>query len=158
MSEGKQRLLELEKTGKYFFHGSDKDIEVFEPRQSHNDIKGVRVPDGDPAVSASPVIDYAIFMAIFSRKNLPKNFTSKVDTSADSEFAKTFKLSFSATKHSLDQLTDEASGWVYVFKKEDFPFQKGPSEYRSHTHVTPIEKILVTREDLPNKIEILEVW
>ena len=38
----------------------------------------------------------------------------------------------------------------------DFPLKKMVSEYTSHTHVTPIEKILVKKEDLPEKIDILE--
>lgn len=158
MSEGKKKLLELEKTGKYFFHGSPNEVEVFEPRQSHNDVKGVQIPDGDPAVSASPAIDYAIFMAIFSRKNFPKNYTTKTSTNAESEFAEKFKLTFFATQATLDQLTDDASGWVYVFNKEDFPFRKSPSEFRSRVPVRPIEKILVTKEDLPSPISILTEW
>lgn len=155
MTESKKRLLELEKIGEYFFHGSPNEVEIFEPRQSHNDIKGNLVPDGEPAVSASPSVDYAVFMAIFNLENCPKGFTSRVNVSSDTEFAETFQLSYLATKEALEQLNDDSTGWVYVFNKKDFPFKKGPAEYRSLVHVEPLERLLVKREDLPEVSEFV---
>ncbi len=155
MTEGKKKLLELEQTGKYFFHGSPNEVEIFEPRQSHNDINGVLVKDGDPAISASPAADYAIFMAIFNLKNMPKGLTARTDTKAQSEKTENFELSFTATKETLNQLNEKASGWVYVFNREDFPIQKGPSEYRSSSLVSPLERILVKKEDLPEVRELI---
>jgi|SRR3989344_6858131 len=154
MTEGKRKLLELEKTGKYFFHGSPSEVEVFEPRQSHNTIDGVQIKDGDPAVSASPAIDYAIFMAIINSKNCSQGSSSSTSTHSNNRESDQFTLSFHVTENTWKQLNENASGWVYVFNREDFPFKKTPSEYRSHVHVSPIERILVFKEDLPENIEI----
>lgn len=155
MSEARKKLLELEKTGKYFFHGSSNDVEIFEPRQSHNDINGVLVPDGDPAVSATPAVDYAIVMAIINVKNCPRGCSSITNTTSDTKDAIDFKLEFLATKETIEQLDENSSGWVYIFKREDFPFRKDPSEYRSHIHVRPLERVLVKREDLPEVSELI---
>ena len=154
MSPAKQRLLELEKSGKYFFHGSPNDVEIFEPRQSHNDVNGTLMPDGSPAISASPAVDYAILMAIFNLKNCPKGFSSKTSTNADSEDAVDFKLTFFVNKLGLEQINEDSSGWVYVFDRNDFPIKKSLSEYRSSVSVKAIERILVKKEDLPPTSEL----
>ena len=157
MLEGKKKLLELEKTGKYFFHGTGNEVEVFEPHQSYNWYGGEKKEDGAPAISASPDADYAIFMAIFNKKNCPNVTRTQVDIVANDEESERHRLVFSATSETMANLRDDASGWAYVFKREDFPYQKGKSEYRSHVHVAALEKILVKKEDLPEPIEILEI-
>lgn len=81
-SQQKEKLLELEKTGNYVFHGSGFKIEEeFEPRQAYNhklkqDGTYDTIPDGQPAVFASHIIDIAIFMAIFNSENLKKSCRS----------------------------------------------------------------------------------
>ena len=154
MTEGKKKLLELEKTSKYFFHGSPNKVEKFEPRQSHNTIDGVKMKDGSPSVSASPDVDYAIFRGVINKKNCPTESISRVDIITNDKNTESHTLVFSATKETMANLREDASCWVYVFKREDFPIQKGRSEYRSAIHVSPLEKILVKKEDLPENIEI----
>ncbi len=68
---------------------------------------------------------------------------------------KSFELKFGATQHSLDQITEKSSGYVYVFDKKDFVQRKeGGVEYVSHNSVKPILKIRVSKQDLPQNIEV----
>ncbi len=148
MSPAKEKLLELEATGKYVFHGSESSIEVFEPRQAHNYIDGKNHPDGEPAIFASSIVEYAIFMAIINELNCPKGYHSSAGTSSGI-------MKYKATPDTLSQLAEIASGWVYVFDKNLFRQREEDGvEYVSYSNVTPIEKIQVFREDLPNSIEI----
>ena len=149
-SPEKQKLLDLESTGNYVFHGSDGEIEEFEPRQAHNFIDGENHPDGDPAVFASSVAEYAIFMAIINKTNCSKGHRS---SSGTTNGITTYK----ATQDTLDQLKEDSSGWVYVFNKDEFENRKeGGVEYTSFANVRPIEKIKVSKIDLPSDIGIIE--
>ncbi len=146
----KQELLRLEATGDYVFHGSDSDIEEFEPRQAHNFIDGENHPDGDPAVFASSVAEYAIFMALINKTNCPKGYRSGAE-------ATNGRSTYRATRDTLDQLQNDAAGWVYVFDRGQFNSRKSEGiEYTSSTNVKPLEKIRVSRVDLPPNIDIIE--
>jgi hypothetical protein len=150
LSEAKQKLFNLEQTGSYVFHGSGEDIEELEPRQAHNYVDLKKIPDGDPSVFASSKAEYAIFMAIINSKNCPKGRRSLVGVWSG-------KLKFKVTEDTLLQLDESASGWVYIFDKNYFSQrQEGGVQYISLEKVKPIEKIKVTKEDLPDKIEIIE--
>lgn len=147
MSEAKQKLLELELTGKFVFHGSDADVSEFDPRQAHNNIEGRQIPDGDPAVFASSIVDYAIFMAIVNKTNCPDGYRAQASTHAGS-------ITFRAEEKALNQLKDTSSGFVYVFDKNNFKRREvGSFEYVSSSQVKPLERIRVTKDDLP-KVEI----
>lgn len=157
MSPEKQRLIELEKTGEHVFHGtvSDEAVGRFEPRQAYNYIDGVQVPDGMPAVFASSIAEYAVFMAIVNSRNCPKGCRSGVSVNSG-PFRKT-EIAFTATKETLSQLRDDAHGYVYVFKRADFKKREdGGEEFVSHEHVAPVERVRVSRRDLPEKIEFIE--
>lgn len=144
MSEAKEKLINLESSGKFVFHGSDVGITEFEPRQAHNHVGGQHVPDGDPAIFASSVVDYAIFMAIINKTNCPKGYRASSRTTAG-------VTTFKTDKKTLDQLKDTSSGWVYVFDKNKFSKRKdGGVEYSSSVKLTPIESVRVLKEDLPN--------
>lgn len=148
MSEAKNKLLELQETGKYVFHGTYKDLSEFEPQQAFN-FDGVnRTVDGKPAVFASRYVDYAIFMAIINEMNCPKGYWSGAGTVEG-------VLKFNATQETLNQLYDSASGLVYVFNINDFEKRDNEGvEFVSYQTVIPIQKILVSRVDLPPKIEL----
>lgn len=121
-------LQELEQTGKYVFHGSGSHIEIFEPRQAHNHINGVDVPDGEPAIFASSKLNYAIFMAIINKKNCPNGYRSSSNG-----------REFKATKETLEQLTSNASGYVYVFNASDFKERiNGEEECVRHESIKPL--------------------
>jgi hypothetical protein len=156
MSPNKQHLLHLEETGQYVFHGSSNEVEVFEPRQAYTWHKGYKEKDGEPAIFASHSVDYAIFMAVVSRKNCTGNYHAGVATTAKTAGSKEYNLKFKVLRETLDTFKKDAKGWVYVFKKEDFPTPNGPSECVAYSHVTPLEKIVVTPEDLPEDIQIVE--
>lgn len=143
----KEELHSLEKTGEYVFHGSPFKLETLEPRQAHNHEKREDgeydpVPDGMPAVFASPFADTAIFMAIVNRKNAPLGSRSGFSSNDRNNFE------FRATKETFDQIGVDASGYVYVFNKDDFE-ERNHNESVAYKTVTPSRIIEVRKEDLP---------
>lgn len=139
------KLKEIENSGDYVFHGSPFEIEIFEPRQAYNTADEVEVPDGEPAVFASQKLDYAIFMAIINIKNCPRGYRS-------SSNGKIFK----ATKKTLEQITQDSDGFVYVFNKDDFlERSNGEEECVSYKPVKPLYKYPVSFSDIT--FEILEL-
>mgnify|MGYP001559648942 FL=1 len=147
-SENKLRLLELEKEGGFVFHGSGVALDSLEPRQAYNFENEKQEPDGVPAVYASGKADYAIFMALINEINCPSGYESSSGTIDG-------KLVFRASKDTLSQLSENASGWVYVFKKDQFQQRdRDGVEFISTQSVTPLEQIQVRKEDLPQDIEV----
>lgn len=155
----KEKLLQLEEAGLHVFHGSpDGDIEVLEPRQGHHvpDLTkpAEALPDGEPAVAATPHSELATFRAIINRKNVPFSHNSSFGIT-DGE--KTFRVS---SQEVLDAAKGK-KGYVYVFDKKDFkPYdRKGQPrpdsmEWRSHTSVKSLDVVEVTSDDLPNEERI----
>lgn len=151
-SPEKERLLNLEKEGKWVFHGSALEIEEFEPRQAFNFIGGKNIPDGEPAVFASSVAEYAIFMAVVNEMNCPEGLHSSAGTvQKDAHVSMQYRM----TQHTSAQLKGDASGWVYVFDRSAFT-QRDPGgvEFVSPIRIAPADKIKVRRMDLPENIEI----
>jgi hypothetical protein len=148
MTTSIQELLVLEATGKYVFHGSGHEIEEFEPRQAYNYREGKHVPDGEPAIYASPSVNYAWFMAVVNEVNCPNGHWSGAGT-------RTGTLRFRATQATLNQLKSESKGYVYVFNKEDF-FKRDAHEYYSLEKRAPIKRIEVTFKDFPAPIDVME--
>jgi len=149
---GREQLLNLEMENKYVFHGSgNPKLDSLEPRQAHNYINNTQEPDGDPAVFASSKADYAIMMALINENNCPKGYRSQA-SSLQKENGEIF-LTLRAQKDSLEQLKDESFGYVYIFDKNIFK-KNGNVEYISKISVIPINKIKVTKSDLPPYIEI----
>lgn len=145
MSPEKKLLLSLEATGKYVFHGSGSDIEELTPRQAYN----AAVPDGEPSIFASLLVEHAIFMAIFNERNCGKDCWSHTREHNNI-------LSYAVTRETIGQLRDTASGFVYVFNKEDFIKRDlGEIEYVSDVELKPIQKIIVSKQDLPENIEVV---
>jgi hypothetical protein len=150
---GREKLLQLEKEGKYVFHGSPlADIKSLKPQQgTHNTI-----PDGNPAVSATPYAEFAIFRAIINRKNIPILLSSRFGFK---DGKKEFLVS---SKEVLDTAKDK-KGFVYVFNKNEFePYSrdgqihKGLMEWRSYKEVRPVDIIEVNYSDLPSE-DIIEI-
>lgn len=153
-NEGREYLLGLEKTGLYVFHGSpDGDIQILEPRQAHHvpDLSKPKelIPDGEPAVSATWVADFAIFRALINRKNTPPGTTSGFGFTTSGE--KEFRL---PSEEIFESLRDKV-GFVYVFKKSDFaPYSRNstPSErsmeWRAASLVSPVEVVRVSYKDI----------
>jgi hypothetical protein len=149
--ETKKRLLELEKSGNFVFHGTERgDVETFEPRQALNYKGNVGEPDGQPAVFASDKVDYAILMGMVNKNNCPYGYSSSSRWSND-------ELILSVDKKGYDQLTDSSVGYVYVFNKSDFSEREpGHTEYVSYSHVKPIQIFKISKHDLSRKLIIYE--
>lgn len=129
-------LKQLEKTGKYVFHGSIKKFDILEPRQAHH--KGR--PDGDPGVCATDNIDIAIFMAIYRGSQFLVTPPSKAGYDG---------CDYYATKNVLDA-AGAATGYVYLLPKKSFrPFR---GEMRSRKKAVPIDVIEVTAADFPYSV------
>lgn len=150
-SPERMRLRDLEAEGRWVFHGSGSKIDGgLEPRQAYNHPNNSGesgVPDGEPAVFATPVADVAIFMSIINKHNAPKGARSGFgNTDGDFEFR--------ATKDTMDQIHN-AIGYVYVFDKTNFT-PRSKTESLSYEVAEPVEVITVTKKDLPKNIIIKE--
>ncbi len=148
MKNVKEELEALQASGEYIFHGTGYEIRDFEPRQAYNYRNGEQIPDGEPAVYASPSIWYAWFMAIINNINCPKGFHSGAGS-------RTGTLKFRATKDTLDQLNPDSKGYVYVFNKDEF-IKRDENEYFSPESRIPVRRVEVTFKDFDAPIEVME--
>lgn len=147
-SANRARLELLQLDEQYVFHGSGLKILELEPRQAHTVIDGVNTPDGEPAVYASQFIDYAIFMALINKENCP--YSTRSSCSFESG-----RLIFGATQETLDQLPDNAIGYVHVLHRNAFQL-RGGSEWFSTQIQKPHETIEVHRSDFTEPINIID--
>lgn len=156
LPSGREQLLRLENEDRYVFHGSENpDLDQLEPRQGYDYINGAHEPDGDPAVFASNKADYAILMAIVNRQNCPNGYSSSAGT-VESEKGE-IVLELTVTKDAIEQLTDESSGYVYVFNRNDFePRENKRMEFVSKIPISSVDRIKVTKKDLPSYIKVLD--
>ncbi|NCS99149.1 hypothetical protein GW764_03100 [Candidatus Parcubacteria bacterium] len=142
-------LRELEKTGKYLFHGSSEYINsVFVPRQAYNDKAGKRLNDDKPGVHSTPILDIAIFMATVTRKNAPDNFHSRFHTEGDE-----IKLSFN--RDTSEQINDDSSGYVYIFNIDDFK-KRSDAQYISYNEVESSNVVEVKFSDISIPVDVFE--
>lgn len=147
----RERLLSLEKEGKFVFHGSPDNIDTLEPRQPFiSNIKSkIKEKHGEPCVVATPRADIAIFRAIVNPKNFPeKEYASSFSINKDDT------LRLCATKQVLENIKDKR-GFVYVLDKSLFKRFSG-MEWRSKQTIKPNEVILVTAEDLFPNIQLID--
>lgn len=146
VGKNREKLLTLEKEGKYVFHGSPDTIETLEPRQAYNQNKetGEMEKDGEPAVFATPYADVAIFRALINASGVSGESTSSFGINGE-------RLHFSATKNLLDSAKSKI-GKVYVLDKQKFQNFEG-MQCRSSESNSPIEVIEVSVDDLPQNIE-----
>ena len=146
--------MELEATGHYVFHGSGAIADSLEPRQAHNYIDGIQHPDGDPAVFASSLADYAIFMGIINKKNCPEGYHSSAGTETKNG---KMSLKFRAGDKTLAQLGDSATGFVFVFGRKLFAQRdRGGIEHAAYQPVKPVEIIKVSKGDMPSEIDVFK--
>jgi len=164
MATKKQKLLELEKSGGYVFHGSSVgDIEILEPKQGKyvSDAKKAKekINDGKPAVSVTPYLEIAIFRAIVNSKNIKQK---SIFTGFGYSLKKGVELKVSS-KEIIDEAYDDSTGYIYIFNKKDFePYnrdgkaQSTSMEWRSYKAIKPIEVVEITGEDLIER-EFVEI-
>ncbi len=142
----RERLLNLEKEGKYVFHGSSEQIDILLPRQAkNNNLKTKQMEnDGEPAVFATPYAEIAIFRALINQKDVSGKSQSAFGINGQ-------KLYFSATKNLLEKAKNKI-GKVYILNKEKFTNFEG-MQCRCKEAIVPIDVIEVTAQDLPNNIK-----
>lgn len=140
----RERLLKLEKEGRYVFHGSNSLIDRLEPRQAYNNNK----KDGLPAVFATPFADVAIYRSLINGNNIKEPSIN--------EFGHTKEGVYFKASKNLIEFAKNLTAKVYVLDREKFKDFKG-SQCRSEEAVIPIEVIEVTAKDLPSNIEIIEI-
>jgi hypothetical protein len=139
----KERLLELESTGKYLFHGSPSKVETFEPRQAYTDINGKPTPDGEPSVFASEEIETPIFRSIFhegSFEGLEGSYEVGFSNSDDGAH-------YIHANEAAVEVCKQNSGYVYVFKRNDFTL-RGNSEWVAIKNVKPVAVFRSVFEDV----------
>ncbi len=147
--KNREKLLALEKEGKYVFHGSPEQIEILEPRQAEgkNEVTGEMERDGAPAVFATQYADMAIFRALVNAKGVFEDSESSFGIDDDG-------LHFSATRNLLEA-AKRKTGKVYVLDRSKFD-QLEAMQCRSHGSVAPLQAVEVTYDDLPKNIRIIE--
>ena len=148
LSANRARLEKMQLDEQFVFHGSGLKILALEPRQAHTVIDGVNTPDGEPAVYASQFIDYAIFMALINKENCPTSTRSSCSFESG-------RLIFGATQETLDQLSEDAVGYVHVLHRKTFNL-RGGSEWFSTEIQKPHEIIQVCRADFTEPINIID--
>ena len=150
IKSGRERLLELEKTGQFVFHGSLDKIDILKPKQAYNFNKetGEEEKDGYPAVFATPYADMAIFRALINEKELEEDSESRFGTDQNG------KLHFSTTRNLLER-AEGIKARVYVLNKDDFEgFDH--IQCRAEKEIVPVEIIEVNVNDLPDNINTID--
>lgn len=139
-------LQELERQGQYVFHGSGKRLEQLEPRQAFTTVDDQSVEDGVPAIHASELVDYAIFMALI---DVNWKAGCRASCSYDNE-----KLLFGANALCLSLITESTVGFVHVFHKSKFEHRIG-IEWRCYSVIEPIAIVEVVLDDFKHQITIM---
>lgn len=147
-SESRTRLKELEREERYVFHGSGMRIAKLEPRQAITIVDGKMVDDGPPAIYASSLLDYAIFMALLNKENCPSGARSSCSYENG-------ELKFGASQATLDQMNDRSIGHVHVLRRSDFTL-RGGCEWFATSALEPVEVIEVRWNDFDCPISIME--
>ncbi|MFZ2523256.1 MAG: hypothetical protein WAW92_02605 [Minisyncoccia bacterium] len=160
---GREVLKSLEGEGVYVFHGSpDGGIPELEPRQgTHMPDDGdpdLLINDGDPAVSATPYADVAIFRAIINKRNIEFDHTSAFGMKGNLSKPSLF---FTVSSTKVLEEAKSKSGFVYVFNKSDFEKYDREGnldgeriEWRSYKPVKPLMKVGVNFDDVADKEQI----
>lgn len=152
VGKNREKLLELEKTGKYVFHGSPFTLTSVDPMQAEGENlqTGKMEKDGNPAVCASDLADQAIFRSLIHEKLGQGNSSARFGTDEED------KLLFLASQDLIDIAKNRKSA-VYVFEKNKFYLVGDEGhEWRSEQSIVPEFIIEVDFDDLPKNIQIIK--
>src|SRR5665647_486162 len=108
IKSSREKLLELEKEGKYVFHGTAVSVDELIPMQAENNNE----KDRNPAIHASPYADVAIFMALMKKKEAPNESNVSCGTNDGVMY-------FGVTKNLLEDAKNIIAK-VYVLDRENF--------------------------------------
>jgi hypothetical protein len=139
-------LVEMERDGAYVFHGSGRSHDQLEPRQAYTVVNGQSIKDGEPAIFASELVDYAIFMAL-----IDVNWISGCRASCSFENG---RLVYGANQLTIDQFAKPIIGFVHVLEKNKFAPRCG-IEWMCTSIVKPSGVLEVTVDDFQKTIRIL---
>ncbi|MFA6536927.1 MAG: hypothetical protein WCT18_00835 [Patescibacteria group bacterium] len=147
--KNRERLLRMQESGKYVFHGSPIELPKLSPLQAYrrNKETGEMEKDGEPAVFATQFADIAIFRSLINQKDVigPTSSSFGVD---DNGF-------YSSATANLYEAAKKKIGKIYVFEKSKFGDIVG-MECRSTEEVEPLEVIDVYFDDLPTGVKMIE--
>lgn len=126
-------LRALEKLDQFLFHGSALCLSGLEPRQAYTMVDGETRADGEPAIFSTSLLNYAIFMAVVSRENCPAGMRASFGSNERGEFV------YSASAHTMSQITDASRGFVHVFDRAHSSWiPRGITEWVSYVGQTPV--------------------
>ena len=144
--------------GTHVFHGSaNEELQELKPYQAtYVNEEGEIIPDGEPAVAATPYIQIAVFRALVNKQTLPFPHSSGFDAYQDGTTS--FKVD---SEKTLNEARSGKEGCVYVLEKKKFtPYSRDAQadedsmEWRSSRPVKPVGILRVTSDDLPESIVI----
>lgn len=143
-----QELKKFENSGKYLFHGSGIELDILEPNQAFNFIKGKKIKDGRPSVHATHFYKIACFMAIMTKINFAEYLNFGYIWSDNEVY-------YQVDRKTLNKINKSRSmiGYVYVLKKDNF-FQRNETEWIATSEIKPYKKIRIGKSLLPKNIEI----
>jgi hypothetical protein len=149
---GREKLLSLEKEGRYLFHGSPFEINILEPRQATNFNKDNKTMEdhGELSVCATQYADVAIFRAIFNKANILSSRGKMISGFGSKDGNLFFEIN-----NNMNEQVKNKTGFVYVLNKDNFN-KFTEMEYRSNEKIDPVFVVKVNYEDLPNNIRIIE--
>lgn len=154
-SGGRSAVEFLAASGAFVFHGtSEADLAELLPRQatSYDERTDKDVPQGDPAVCATPIADVALFRALVN----PQSVASHVHLYACHFHVRANgSIQFEASVDAIEWASrPESVGWVYVLDRSAFsPYSR--MEVRSARPVRPLLGVRVTGDDLPRGIVVI---
>ncbi len=143
---GREKLLTLEKEGKYVFHGSLFDIDVLEPREGDQFVSDDKksVKDGESAVWATPFAEVAIFRSLINPEDVTSE--SQSEFGIDEEGRSFFKAS-----QNLIDAAKKKTGKVYICDKKTFT-DVDKMQVKSNEKIVPVGIVRVSYKDLPSNI------
>lgn len=138
-SQATRKLLQqLERTGKFVFHGSPTLLTELKPQQQKNYSakKKALVHDGRPAICATPFADVATF------RSLVRQGWTSFGT-------KNGQVMYGASALALNR-AKTATGWVYILTKQKF-HKRTSFEMRAYKTLLPLAIIPVTFKDFSHR-------
>jgi hypothetical protein len=144
-------LRRLQAEGRWLFHWSGRRLELLDPRQarSFDPASGQMVPDGEPAVCATPFADIAVFRALTSSPKVEAVRPQR--TGFDVRDGELILEANSAVVAALRG----AEGWVYVLDRQWFT-RRDEGEWRSPISVAASSAYLVSRRHLSTEISVVD--
>ena len=143
---GREALFQYENGG-FVFHGSrDGNIAKLSPRQAMTLEQGAMIPDGAPAVAATPQVEVAIFRALTDKESmLDRSVVPRTQFGMENG-----ELFLGADPDVVAVMKEPSNmGYVYVFPESKFfAFEGRGEEVRGYVDMKPIAVVKVSGPEL----------